>query len=357
MKQLTSYQAEGIKTSFEETVEEIGTKEQAITTDKSVYYYDRLIIATGSRAIVPPLKGARLPGTYTFKSLDDMDRLLHHKASKVVVVGSGNIGLEAAQAMQDRGCQVSIIESREQIMPRLFDRKPAEIIENMLDKTGIQVFTSESVMEVQGENQVEAIITNQRTIPCDTLIWAVGLAPECQLAADAGIELGQTGGIKVDRHLRCNIDNIYACGDCAETYDMVSGLPVLSMLWPSARQQARVAAQNCIGIETEYEGAFSLVVDEIDDKPIAALGLKEDSPGRQVQVIEGENDQEYWRIILDNQRIIGMQIIGELRQVGIVAGMIKNKNTLTEIANIMRNPELKMVAPWLAEAVQKYPLI
>jgi len=349
-----SYQTRGIDTLFGQSVEKIDVKGQRIATDQDILYYDRLIMATGSRAVIPKLPGAGLPGTFTLKTLDDLDKLLSYKSKRVVVVGSGNIGMEAAQAMQERGSQVTMIEARDQVMPRLFDRKPAEMIKQMLEQTGIQVLAGEQIKAVEGRKRIELVETDQRTLTCDMLIWAVGLTPECTLAKEAGIEQGETGAIKVDRHMLSGTNNVYACGDCAETYDIVSGHPVNSMLWPSARRQGQVAALNCLGKETEYEGSFNIVVGEVDEQPFAALGLKGDSHQGPVGVMEGDDNRGYWRILLDNQSLIGMQVIGDLKSCGIIGGLIRSRTTLQEIWEVVRNPLQRNNSPWLAEAAARF---
>ena len=165
LKDLAAYKREGVITHFDEVVESLNLNQQEIVSDKNRYSYDRLIIATGGRPFIPQVRGSRLPGTFTLKTLEDMDRLKQTPSSRVVVVGSGNIGIEAAQAMNDRGCQVTIIESLGQVMPRLFDEKPALIIRILLERTGIQVLTGETVREVRGRERVEEIVTDQRILP------------------------------------------------------------------------------------------------------------------------------------------------------------------------------------------------
>lgn len=354
LKNSGDYKSQGIKTAFGQTIKKIDIKERSVTTDKSVYLYDRLIIATGSRAVIPPISGARLPGTFTLKTLEDLDNILNYKPQRVIVVGSGNIGMEAAEAMRGRGFKVTMIEAQDHIMPRLFDLKPANKLREMLECTGIRVITGEKVRSMDGRTRVEVVETDRSILECDMVIWAVGLAPECSLAKNAGLEIGLTGGVKVDRHMLTSVDDVYACGDCAETFDIIDGRPANIMLWPSARRQAQVAALNSIGIEVEYEGALNIVVGQVKNRPFAALGLKEDNYPGPVRLIEGEHDNNYWRILVNDQSLIGMQVIGDLRVSGIVGGLIRNRTSLKEIWETLKDPVLKMKYPWVAEAAQRY---
>ncbi|NLW92249.1 MAG: NAD(P)/FAD-dependent oxidoreductase [Syntrophomonadaceae bacterium] len=354
LKKAEDYRSNGIETIFGQTVEKIDVKERLVITDQAVYHYDRVIMATGSKAVIPPIPGARLPGTFTLKSLDDLDSMLNYKPQRVIVVGSGNIGMEAAGAMRDRGFRVTMIEAQDHVMPRLFDKKPAHMLQNMLEQTGIRVITGEQVQTMDGRTRVEVVETDRSILECDMLIWAVGLSPECSLARESGIEVGPTRGIKVDRHMQTNAAGVYACGDCAEAFDIITGHPVNSMLWPSARRQAQVAALNCIGIETEYEGAFNIVVGEVKDRPFAALGNKEDIHAGPIRIIEGEHGDDYWRILVADQTLIGMQSIGDLKLCGTVGGLIRNRTSLQELRETLKDPGLKMTSPWAAEAAQRY---
>ncbi len=354
LKKAEDYRSNGIETIFGQNVEKIDVKERLVITDQASYHYDRMIMATGSKAVIPPIPGARLPGTFTLKSLDDLDSMLYYKPQRVIVVGSGNIGMEVAGAMRDRGCRVTLIEAQDQVMPRLFDKKPAHILQNMLEQTGIRVITGEQVKTIDGSTRVEVVETDRSTLECDMLIWAVGLAPECSLARESGIEVGPTKGIKVDRYMQTNAEGVYACGDCVETFDIIDGRSVNSMLWPSARRQAQVAALNCISIETEYEGAFNIVVGEVKDRPFVALGHKEGSHEGPIHIIEGEHGDDYWRILVADQTLIGMQSIGDLKLCGTVGGLIRNRTSLQELRETLKDPGLKMTSPWAAEAAQRY---
>ena len=354
LKKAEDYRSNGIETIFGQNVEKIDVKERLVITDQASYHYDRMIMATGSKAVIPPIPGARLPGTFTLKSLDDLDSMLYYKPQRVIVVGSGNIGMEVAGAMRDRGCRVTLIEAQDQVMPRLFDKKPAHILQNMLEQTGIRVITGEQVKTIDGSTRVEVVETDRSTLECDMLIWAVGLAPECSLARESGIEVGPTKGIKVDRYMQTNAAGVYACGDCVETFDIIDGRSVNSMLWPSARRQAQVAALNCISIETEYEGAFNIVVGEVKDRPFVALGHKEGSHEGPIHIIEGEHGDDYWRILVADQTLIGMQSIGDLKLCGTVGGLIRNRTSLQELRETLKDPGLKMTSPWAAEAAQRY---
>jgi len=198
------------------------TSQSAIAIDigqKSIIFgsrdisYCKLIIATGSKPTVPPIKGIDKPGVFTLKSLEDADRIRRWSGQTAVVVGSGPIGVEASLALKGRGYRVFLVELFDWILPQLFDDYPALIIRDILQRGEIEVSTQEKVVEILGTNTVQAVLTDRRKIKCDTVIIAAGMKPDVELV-DGVVAQGKSTGILVDDKMRTNVPDIYACGDC-----------------------------------------------------------------------------------------------------------------------------------------------
>lgn len=330
---------------------DIGQKR--LVTDREEITYDRLILATGSRAFVPPVPGHDLPGNFVVKTVADIDAIRAHRPQRAVVVGSGNIGIEMAEALHEHGCQVVVVEMMEQIFPRIFDREPADRILDLLTAHGIEVLTEARLDEVNGRGRVEGAVAGRRVIACDAIVWATGVRQNVEIAREAGIAIGELGGIKIDPFLQTSCPAIYACGDCIESIDMLTGRPALSLLWPNAKRQGEVAGLNSIGCQVAYEGAVSLVVEEISGVPVASMGLTAEAlKSEPVQVIEGESHDRYWRILLVDDRIMGMQAIGETSGLGAVMAMMKNRITMGDFRKIVSDPDLARKASWYLPAGQ-----
>lgn len=331
-----------------QAVEDIKPDRQAVSSGGELLFYDRLIIASGSRPVLPNIPGTGLPGNYVIKSVHDIDRILAHNPRHVVVIGSGNIGIEAAETLEYRGCKVSIIEMMPRIMPRLFDEQPALLIRKILENHGIEIHTGEKAREVIGNNRVEGLITDCREISCDAVIWAAGVRQNTELARAAGIEIGSLGGIKIDSQMKTSRPEIYACGDCVETSDLLTGRPALCLLWSAAKAQAEVAARNCLGEKIVYPGALKLVAEEAYGKPCMAAGLLEEELDRnELKIIEQETENTYHRILIENERIMGIQAVGSLEAMGPLLYLMKKMVSPAEIKRIINSPVLLKNMPWM----------
>lgn len=353
IKQWRDYRTNDIEVLSGLDVIRIDTAGNRLVTDQADIDYDRLILATGSRALIPPVPGHELEGNFVVKTVADIDAIMAHRPQQAVVVGSGNIGVEMAEALHSRGCQVVLVEMMEQIFPRIFDREAADRISAMLTAHGIEILTGQRVVAVNGRDRLEEAVTVDRVLACDTVIWAAGVRQNVEIARDAGIEIGALGGIKVDSYLRTNYPGIYACGDCIESTDMLTGRPALSMLWPNAKRQGQIAGLNCMGRQVAYEGAVSLVVEEIFGVPVVSMGLTTQAlKGQPLEVVEGGGQSSYWRLLVVGDRIMGMQAIGVTDGLGAVMAMIKNRVLISDYEIIASDPELARKASWYLPASQ-----
>jgi len=351
IKQLSDYDRIGIQTRFGLEINQIDTSKRILISGQETIYYDQLILATGSRPIIPPVLGCELPGNFVIKTVGDIDAILAHQPRQVVVVGSGNIGIETAEALQVRGCQVTIVELMERIFPRIFDEEPSYRIRKILIDRGIEILTGEKVLEISGGQRVEAAITDKRTITCDTVIWAAGVKQNVEIARSAGVELGELGGIRVNSRMQTNIEGVYACGDCIESMDMLTGYPALSLLWPNAKRQGQVAALNCLRQETEYEGAVSLVVEDIYGITAVSMGMTSGTlTGEDIRILEGQNNDEYWRVLVMNDRIMGMQTIGMHSGLGAVMALMKKRTPLSEFWQMIADHDMVRKVAWYLPA-------
>jgi len=136
-----------------------------------------------------------------------------------VIIGSGFIGLEAAIALKKRNWDVSVIELLDWILPRVLDEKPSLLIRSILENHGVKVFTQERVTRITGNNKGKTVVTDKREIDCDIVIGAAGMKPNIELSRQAGLKIGELGGIWTNEQMLTSVDNIYACGDCIQARD------------------------------------------------------------------------------------------------------------------------------------------
>jgi len=181
--------------------------------------YDSLIIATGSYAFRPSIRGTDLKGVYVVRTVEDGEAIIQatKKAKQAVVVGGGTIGVETSVALRRRGLEVLLVELMPHLLPTMLDQDMAELVTQRLQKEGIRVLCAQQLREIIGDKNVRSVVVGEKEYPADLVIVAVGVKPEVRLAKEAGIELGLTGGIKVDRYLRTSVPEIFAAGDCVDT--------------------------------------------------------------------------------------------------------------------------------------------
>jgi CoA-dependent NAD(P)H sulfur oxidoreductase len=242
--------------------------------------YDRLIIATGAHAVLPPVPGAELEGVFTLRFLTDSDKVREYieerSPRKATVVGGGYIGLEVAENLCRLGMEVSLIEGEDRVA-LAYGPEVSENVEAELEANGVGVYTGEKVEEFTGEGRVERVKFGDNELETDLVIVGVGIKPNVELAEEAGVEIGSTGAILVDRHMKTSLPDTWAAGDCVETTNLVSDKPTWVPLGDTANQMGRVAGTNAAtGDEIlEFPGILSTGIFKIFDLGVGKTGLSE----------------------------------------------------------------------------------
>jgi len=237
--------------------------------------YDALILATGSYALKPPIPGIELRGVHVVKTIEDGREIIAalDKAKNAVVVGGGAIGIETAAALGGRGLSVALVEMLPSVLPGMLDPDMGDSVAKRLREKGIEVICGQSVEEIRGKERVKSVVVKGRELPVDLVIIAAGVKPEVGLAEAAGIGLGETGGIKVDDHLRTSAEDVYAAGDCAESFCPITRRPIPSQLATTAVRMGKVAGTNAAGGDAVYPGTLNTVVTCAYDLEIASTGV------------------------------------------------------------------------------------
>ena len=307
-------------------IESIDPKRKRITTGSGqTMHYGKLILALGSVPVqFRKMRGTALSGNFVLKTIEDAERISAYPAKRAVVVGSGAIGTESALALAERGINVTIVELLEWVNKKALDYATANRVAKELEAKSIGIYTSENVVAVEGEARVEAAVTSKRVIPCDMIIWAVGVRPVVDLAARTGIALGETGGIVTDEYMRTNQPDIYACGDCTESIDQFRSKPVLNMLWESAARQGKVAGSHAAGVDAAFDMSSAVLITYIGDKPVVAFGATEaELSGASYEILERETMDSYSRVLLQGNRVVGAQMINTMEGAALLLAQHK----------------------------------
>ncbi len=336
----------GVQKILGRTVEKIDGPNRKVLLGDGELTFDSLIIATGSQSIIPKIDGIDKKGIFPLKTLGDADGILAYAGRSAAIVGSGPIGVEAAMGLKKMGMQVSIVEMKNRILPRIFDEKPANIIQGILNKMGIETFVGEKAVQVLGNRTVSGLETDAREIKCDMIIMAAGMKPRVDLAGSAGTKIGGLGGILTDERMMTNVESVYACGDCVESRDIITGENNLNQIWPNAVMQGRAAAFNCLGLSKKYRGFTSLVGIDIFGMHAASIGYSTEMHGnKDLEVIEKTHRNNYRRLLLDDGKIVGAQYVGKTNDIGFLFGAVSKRVCLSELKKLMGKRKHMLVDP------------
>lgn len=243
--------------------------------------YDYLVLTTGSQAVIPPLAGLDLSGVFTMHQPTDAQRLKtylqNRQAQHVTIIGAGVIGMEMADTLSGRRLKVTVCEAGPQVMPKLLDPDIARLIAQQMKQRKVDLQLGCQVISIDGDELgcVKGVSTDKGYIATDAVVVAAGVRPRSDLARAAGLEIGSTGAIKVDAHLRTSDPYIFAAGDCAAQYHRQSRQEVYIPLASTANKQGRVVADNIAGMHTEFNGVQGTTVLQVFDLNVGKTGLGE----------------------------------------------------------------------------------
>jgi NADPH-dependent 2,4-dienoyl-CoA reductase/sulfur reductase-like enzyme len=245
-----------------------------ITNEITSDSYDKLVIATGAISTIPKIKGSERKNVFVLRNINDMnnikDFIEKESPQKAVVVGSGFIGLEMCESFKKLGFDVTLI-ARSSISKGI-DKDMSFHIEKYLKSMGIHILTNTQTEEI---NEKGVVLDDKRLIRADIVLLATGIKPNVELAKKAGVELGSTGAIKVDKHMKTNIDDIYSCGDCIELFNTITGESVYRPLGSTANKTGTIAGNNIVGNNDEFRGVLGTGIYRIFDMAVGQTGLSE----------------------------------------------------------------------------------
>ena len=286
VRSVEEFKASGIDVFLETKIDKILPKQRQVLAcgkDKAwLIDYDRLIIATGARPFIPNIKGVNdFDNIYTLRKIEDginiRNKMLNSK--KVVIIGSGFIGLELLEAFVKNGLEVVVLEKGNHIISS-FDADMSLLIRERLESIPDRNFliqTGEIVSEVTGTNGLADTVKtlSGKEFKTDFVVICAGIIPNSELAKNAGLEIGESGAIKVNKLMQTSEPNIYACGDCCEEPHIISGHSVWVPLGSTANKEGRCAALNAAGVYTIFEGVLGSAVSRCLNTTMSMTGLTE----------------------------------------------------------------------------------
>lgn len=303
-----------------------------ITRGGEKVHYERLVLATGSEPVSPPIPGSDKEGVFAIRKdvglLKQIQAWLEH-SDDVVVIGGGFIGVEFADECHCGGrARVTIVEMLSHCLMLAYDDEFCVKAEQLLHERGVETVTDTRVLEIIGEREVSGVrLAGGRELPADMVLLAVGAKANTDLAADAGLGIGSTGGIRVDRTMKTDDDYIFACGDCTEKISFFGGRPSDLKLASIAAAEARIAGANLFGIRRENIGTVGVWSTCFDDTAFTTAGMTESTaiesgytvaigrasaPNRHPGGMPDGREMEVKLVFEDHsEQLLGGQIVGD----------------------------------------------
>ncbi|MFQ6100819.1 MAG: FAD-dependent oxidoreductase [Anaerolineae bacterium] len=317
--------------------------------------YDKLVIATGARPAQPRLPGLDLEGVFVLRSLDEGRAIRRfvdeNRPQRAVILGGGYVGVEMAETFRRLGLEVTLVIRSGQVMRTALDDDVRALLEEELARQGVAVVKGRPVV-LEGNRRVEAAVTRDGRYPCDVVLMGVGVRPVVRLARAAGVVLGATGAIATDDHMRTNLPSIYAAGDCAEVFHLITGEPAYIPLGSTANKQGRVAGTNAAGGEATFGGVVGTMIVRAFDLAVARTGLttaQAQALGYIVRapMIKALDTTHYFpgatdihvKLVVNegSGRLLGGQIVGRpaaIKRIDVLAAALHHRLTVADLQRL-----------------------
>ncbi len=304
--------------------------------------FDSLLIATGGAALKPPVSGLEGKGVYSLRNMTNAVQIRNAAASaaSAVVIGGGLVGIKVALALREQGAssgrpprEVTVIEMLPHILNGRLDRRGAAIVRAAVERKGVTVLTGQAVSEIiRIRSALSGVkLRSGRMIKADLVVVAAGVKPNVAYLKRSGIDINE--GVLVNESLETSIPGIYAAGDVAEGRDLLTGDKAVSGLWSNAMEMGRTAGMNMAGGNVKYPGSMSVMnAAEIADVPFISVGLIEPE-GRKYERVSQEDENGYWKLVLDGDFLVGAVFVGDLHKAGIYTNLIKNRIPISKVRN------------------------
>ena len=326
-------------------------RKQVHLDDGSSLAYDRLLIATGSSSVRPPIAGMDLPNVHSCWTLADARAIAQRaaKGKRVLQMGAGFIGCIIMEALAARGVELTVVEMGDRMVPRMMGPTAGGMIKEWCEAKGVRVFTGARVEAIEAAGDAMKVkLAGGPTLDADLVISATGVKPNIGFLKDSPIKC--LVGVLTDEHLQTTVENVYAAGDCAEAFDIVSGKTIVSAIQPNAADQARVAALNMVGRRAVLKGVTQINVLDTLGLISTSFGHWQGVPGGEQVELTDRAAGRHLSLQFKDDVLVGCNSIGWTEHVGVMRGLVEGQVKLGEWKQrLQRDPTLLMEA-YLASA-------
>ncbi len=307
--------------------------------------YDRLLIASGATPLIPEIEGIQGRGCFLLRTAQDALSIAQYASGKgkAVIIGAGLVGIKAALSLSAIGLKVTLIEQLDRILSRRIDRRGAAILQRALTGNGFNVFTGTTARSVVRSAEVVSgvILASGNLVDADMVVVAAGTEPNLSFLRGTGIMINR--GINVNERLETTIAGIYAAGDVAEYFDVVSGQPAISALWTTAEEMGRLAGINMAGGSLKYRGFLATMnATEIIGIPFISVGLIEPDDN-ECEVFVDDRIDSYRKLAFRDDRLAGFVFLGDVDGAGIYTNLVRSRKSLGGLKDAAVADTLKFI--------------
>ena len=312
----------------QQRVEKVDSKKKQVTlADGSTRDYDKLLLATGSRPISPPIPGLDLPQVHSCWTLEDARHIIElaRPGANVVLIGAGFIGCIILEALVKRGIKLSVVETGNRMVPRMLNEKAGGLLKQWCTDKGIDVHTSCSVESVTAadKDQVQVSLSDGSKLPAALVITATGVKPNLEMLEGADIKLDL--GVLVNHSMQTNDSDVYAAGDVAQGIDFSTGNFEVQAIQPTATDHGRIAALNMSGNTTEHHGTVNMNILDTLGLVSSSFGLWMGVDGGEQAELYNPDEFQYINLQFDGDCLVGASTVGKTQHIGVLRGLIESK--------------------------------
>ncbi len=352
----------------------VDTTARTVTLDNGTKLgFDKLLIATGSQPVRPPISGMDSPGVHPCWTLENARAImaLAKPGARVLQMGAGFIGCIIMEALAARGVELSVVEMGDRMVPRMMGPTAGGMIRDWCEKKGVKVYTGTKVEAIErAGNESGGIVgklvsamglgssepatglrvklSDGQVVEADLVISATGVRPAIGFLKDSGITC--LVGVLTDEHLQTNVSGIYAAGDCAEAFDKVSGKTIVSAIQPNAAEQARVAALNMVGQKADLKGVTQINVLDTLGLISTSFGNWEGVPGGEHAELTDKAGGRHLSLQFKDDVMVGCNSVGWTEHVGVMRGLVEGQVKLGEWKDRLMHDPTKLMDAYLASA-------
>lgn len=351
-KQQDYFSNQGIDTLIDRVESVDASAKQVKLASGSSRAYDKLLVASGSRPITPPIPGIELPGVTSCWTLEDARKISAgiKPGAKVVLIGAGFIGCIILEALVSAGAKLTVIEMGDRMVPRMLDKTCGLLLQKWCEQKGIKVLTKSAVKSIEsaGSQLTVEVKGSSAEKGVDLVISATGVQANIDCLKDSGIKV-ENGGVLVDEYMASSLDDIYVAGDAACGKDFSTGEYSVQAIQPIAVEHGRVAANNMHQHgSVKYQGAVPMNVLDTIGLVSTSYGLWEGVKGGENSELVDETGFRYIRLCFDGERLVGANTLGMTQHIGVIRGLIQGRFALGKWKDqLLKNP-LQLMEAYLA---------